>query len=73
LGWLSAQCDAREKGQQEADPQGRQADLPQRHEGRVLTMSKLIQRIRRYRWCKQMGIRHPWKASGDKKFIRGWF
>lgn len=36
-------------------------------------MGKLIQRIRRYKWCKQMGIRHPWKASGDMKFLGGWF
>lgn len=34
-------------------------------------MCKLIQRIRLYKWCKRMGIRHPWKASGDKFFIQG--
>lgn len=33
----------------------------------------MIQRIKRYLWCKRMGIRHPWKASGDMKFIGGWF
>jgi uridine kinase len=22
-------------------------------------------------WCKRMGIRHPWKASGDKNFLKG--
>ena len=36
-------------------------------------MRKLKRRICIYKWCKQMGFRHPWKASGDKKFIRWWF
>lgn len=30
----------------------------------------MFKRIRVYRWCKMMGINHPWKASGDKSFIR---
>lgn len=29
----------------------------------------MINRIKKYLWCKRMGINHPWKASGDKKFI----
>ena len=33
----------------------------------------MIKRIRKYLWLKKIGIRHPWKASGDKGFIRvGW-
>jgi len=32
----------------------------------------MIQRIKRYLWCKRLGIRHPWKASGDKFFMQGW-
>lgn len=28
---------------------------------------KLIRRIRIYKWFKRIGIRHPWKMSGDKK------
>lgn len=31
----------------------------------------MIQRIKKYLWCKRMGIHHPWKASGDKKFLGG--
>ena len=31
----------------------------------------MIQRIKKYLWCKCMGIRHPWKASGDKRFLGG--
>ena len=31
----------------------------------------MIKRIRKYFWCKRMGIRHPWKASGDKNFLKG--
>jgi len=31
----------------------------------------MIKRIKKYLWCKRMGIRHPWKASGDKGFIGG--
>ena len=31
---------------------------------------KMIKRIKKYLWCKKMGINHPWKASGDKKFLR---
>ena len=30
-----------------------------------------MKRIRRYLWCKRMGIRYPWRASGDKRFICG--
>ena len=30
-----------------------------------------MKRIRKYLWCKRMGIRHPWRASGDKRFIGG--
>lgn len=31
---------------------------------------KMFKRIKKYLWCKKMGINHPWKASGDKKFLR---
>ena len=30
----------------------------------------MIKRIKKYLRCKKMGINHPWKASGDKKFLR---
>ena len=30
----------------------------------------MIKRIKKYLWCKKMGINHQWKASGDKKFLR---
>ena len=34
----------------------------------------MLKRIKMYRWCKRMGINHPWKASGDKKFMNlGWY
>lgn len=33
-------------------------------------MRKLIKRIKVYRQLKEWGIRHPWKASGDKGFIQ---
>ena len=29
----------------------------------------MMTRIKKYLWCKKMGIRHPCKASGDKGFI----
>ena len=29
----------------------------------------MMTRIKKSLWCKKMGIRHPWKASGDKGFI----
>ena len=29
----------------------------------------MMTRIKKYLWCKKMGIRHPWKASEDKGFI----
>lgn len=29
----------------------------------------MIKRIKKYLFCKRMGIKHPWKASGDKNFI----
>ena len=32
-----------------------------------------MKRIKRYLWCKKIGIKHPWKASGDKHFIGGMF
>lgn len=32
-------------------------------------MRKLIKRIKVYRKLKKWGIRHPWRASGDKDFI----
>lgn len=31
----------------------------------------MLKRIRKYLWCKRMGINHPWKASGDKRFMGG--
>lgn len=31
----------------------------------------MFARIKKYLWCKRMGIRHPWKASGDKGFLSG--
>lgn len=30
----------------------------------------MIKRIKKYIWCKRMGIRNPWKASGDNGFIQ---
>lgn len=30
----------------------------------------MINRIKKYLWCKKMGIRRAWKASGDKNFIQ---
>lgn len=33
----------------------------------------LIKFIRKYKWCKQMGINHPIKAALDKNFLRGNF
>ena len=34
----------------------------------------MMTRIKKYLWCKKMGIHHPWKASGDKKFMNiGWY
>ena len=33
-------------------------------------MKRLIKRIKAYRFCKQLGIHHPWRASGDKNFIQ---
>ena len=30
----------------------------------------MIKRIKKYLWCKKMGINHPWKAGGDKNFLR---
>ena len=30
----------------------------------------MIKRIKKYLWCKRMGIHHPWKASKDKNFIQ---
>ena len=38
-------------------------------------MVRMIKRIKKYFFCKRMGIKHPWKASGDKGFIqfgKGW-
>ena len=32
-----------------------------------------MKRIKRYLWCKKIGIKYPWKASGDKHFIGGMF
>ena len=33
-------------------------------------MRKLAKRIKTYRQLKKWGIRHPWRASGDKSFIQ---
>lgn len=33
----------------------------------------MIKFIKKYKWCKQMGINHPFKATLDKKFMRGCF
>ena len=30
----------------------------------------MIKRIKKYLFCKRMGIKHPWKASGDCGFIQ---
>ena len=30
----------------------------------------MIKRFKKYLACKRLGIRHPWKASGDKGFIQ---
>ena len=30
----------------------------------------MIKRIKRYLWLKRVGFLRPWKASGDKNFIR---
>ena len=32
-----------------------------------------MKRIKRYLWCKKIGIKRPLKASGDKHFIGGMF
>lgn len=33
----------------------------------------MIKFIRKYKWCKRMGINHPIKAALDKNFLRGCF
>ena len=33
-------------------------------------MMKMIKRIKMYLFCKRMGIKKSWKASGDKHFIQ---
>lgn len=30
----------------------------------------MIKRIKKFLFLKKMGVRHPWKASGDKGFIQ---
>lgn len=30
----------------------------------------MLKRIKKYLVCKRLGIKHPWKASGDKGFIQ---
>lgn len=30
----------------------------------------MLKRIKKYLYCKKIGINHPWKASGDKGFIK---
>ena len=29
-----------------------------------------MKRIKKYLFLKRLGIRHPWKASGDRGFIQ---
>lgn len=31
----------------------------------------MIKFIKRYKWCKRMGINKPFRAALDKNFIRG--
>lgn len=33
----------------------------------------MIKLIKKYLWCKRMGINHPIKAALDKKFLKGCF
>ena len=33
-------------------------------------MKKLMKRIKVYMKLKKWGIKHPWRASGDKHFIQ---
>lgn len=33
----------------------------------------MINFIKKYKWCKRMGIRHPIKATLDKNFLKGRF
>ena len=30
----------------------------------------MIKRIKKFLFLKKLGVRHPWKASGDKGFIQ---
>ncbi len=30
----------------------------------------MFKRIKKYLICKRLGIKHPWKASGEKNFIQ---
>lgn len=30
----------------------------------------MIKRIKKFLFLKKIGVRHPWKASGDKGFIQ---
>jgi hypothetical protein len=31
---------------------------------------KMIKRIKVYLFLKKLGVNHPWKASGDKRFCQ---
>jgi hypothetical protein len=33
----------------------------------------MIKLIKKYLWCKRMGINHPIKAAFDKEFLKGCF
>lgn len=30
----------------------------------------MIKRIKKFLFLKKIGVRHPWRASGDKNFIQ---
>ena len=33
----------------------------------------IIKLIKKYKWCKQMGVKHPLRATLDRNFMRGIF
>ena len=33
----------------------------------------MIKFIKKYRWCKRMGIKKPFRATLDKNFLKGCF
>ena len=33
----------------------------------------MVNFIKKYKWCKRMGIKHPIKAALDKNFLKGGF